>query len=130
MPHISASLQSLTYSQEKNIKNRHEWHLQWFFVIRYTRVALHALCCDCVLLQTVFYVFLSSCMKPHLGWWCDCRLLSGSLFTRKSMLSQQRDEVSCRRKGFSLFFLKDTRLGFSGLSVFLDVLGIRSWRDP
>ena len=70
MPHISASLQSLTYSQEKNIKNRHEWHLQWFIVIRYTRVALHALCCDCVLLQTVFYVFLSSCMKPHRGKWC------------------------------------------------------------
>ncbi len=57
MPHISASLQSLTYSQEKNIKNRHEWHLQWFIVIRYTRIALHALCCDCVHLQTVFYVF-------------------------------------------------------------------------
>ena len=29
MPHISASLQSLTYSQEKNIKNRHVLFAIW-----------------------------------------------------------------------------------------------------
>ena len=60
----------------------------------------------------VFYVFLSSCLNPEwigdvaVGFYLDACIQG------KSYGHSSKDNVSNRRKGFSLFFLKYTRPGF------------------
>ena len=141
MPHILASFGVLTYSQEKNIKNRLQltgYRLscigyRWPLSVRHHISAIKHI------LVTVFYVFLSSWLNP-----IGIGDVATGFYRRacspiKSCGHSSKDEVSNRRKGFSWFSLNIRKQCFFGRlpsviprphclaakDEFLDVFGIK-----
>ena len=131
MPHILASFGVLTYSQEKNIKNRLQltgYRLscigyRWPLSVRHHTSAIKHI------LVTVFYVFLSSWLNPIRIGDVATGFYRRACSPVKSCGHSCKDEVSNRRKGFSWFSFMNTRRCFSDFFEFFDVFGIKFLRD-